>query len=135
MSVGRWDMSFVMLPSSEQWPRDVLMDHHHLKTPLLQNQPMIIIKTFPLQMLLTSICFFAESKMCLWLINALRNYLLVVFKEIKPAAHFKILFLGRFAQERKFVQLCSAAGGKSSNVCACRGRLILLQIQLFTELL
>lgn len=99
------------------------MDHHHLKTPLLQNQPMIIIKTFPLQMLLTLICFFAESKMCLWLINALRNDLLVVFKEIKPAAHFKILFLGLFAQERKFVQLCSAAGGKSSNVCAWQGLL------------
>lgn len=65
MSAGRWDTSLVMLPSSEQWPRDVLMDHHHLKTPLLQNQPVTIIKTFPLQMLLALICLsFAVSKMC-----------------------------------------------------------------------
>lgn len=129
-------MSFVMLASNEQWPKDVLMDHHHLKTPLLQDQPMAIIKIFPLQMLLTLICFsFAVSKMCLWLINALRNYLLVVSEEIKPAPHFKILFLGLFAQERKCVQLCGVAGGNSSNVCACRGCLNLLQIQLFIELL
>lgn len=52
--------------SSEQWPRDVMMDHHHLKTPLLQNQPVIIIKTFPLQTLLVLICLSsAVSKMCL----------------------------------------------------------------------
>lgn len=67
---------------------------------LLQNQPMLIIKTFPLQMLLALICSsFAVSKICLWLINALRNYLLLVFKEIQPAAHFKTLFLGLFARK------------------------------------
>lgn len=33
MSAGRWDTSLVMLPSSEQGPRDVLMDDHHVKTP------------------------------------------------------------------------------------------------------
>lgn len=100
-------MSLVVLPSSEQWPRDVVMDLHHLKTALLQNQLMVIIKTFPLQMLLALICLcFAVSKMCIWLISALRNYLLLVFKEIKPGAHFKTLFLGLFTQERK--SLCSA---------------------------
>lgn len=100
-------MSLVMLPSNEQWPRDVVMDLHHLKTALLQNQLMVIIKTFPLQMLLALICLsFAVSKMCLWLVSALRNYLLLVFKEIKPGAHFKTLFLGLFTQERK--SICSA---------------------------
>lgn len=100
-------MSLVVLPSSEQWPRDVVMDLHHLKTALLQNQLMVIIKTFPLQMLLALICLcFAVSKMCIWLISALRNYLLLAFKEIKPGAHFKTLFLGLFAQERK--SICSA---------------------------
>lgn len=110
-------MSLVMLPSSEQWPRDVLMDHHHLKTPLLQNQPMLTIKTFLLQMLLALICSsFPVSKICLWLIIALRNYLLLVFKEIQPAAPFETLFLGLFAHERKFVQLCSATGEGCSEV-------------------
>lgn len=66
VSAGRWDTSLVMLPSSEQGPRHVLMDCLHLKIPLLQNQPMIIIKTFPLQMLLALICLsFGVSKMCL----------------------------------------------------------------------
>lgn len=106
MSAGGRGRSPEVLPGSEQWPRDVSTDHGHMKTSaLLQNQPMVITKTcFPLQIFLALIR--------LWLINAIRNYLIMVFKEIKPRAPFKTLFLGVFTQKNLLVQLSSAAGGK-----------------------
>jgi len=72
-------MSPVMLPGSEQQMRDVSVDHHRLKTSaLLQNQPMIIIKTcFTLQIFLALICLsFVASEIRLWLNNAIRKYLI-----------------------------------------------------------
>lgn len=80
---------------------------------------------------------FVVSTICLWVINAIGNYLGLVFKEIKHEAPCKTLLLGVFTWERKLTcsveQHCRRK--KRHNICACRSHLSLLQIQLFTELL
>lgn len=136
ISIGGQGTSHMTLPSSEQ---RLMVHHRYLKTSaLLQIQPMIIMKTcFPLQIFLALFCMsFVVSKIHLQLINAIRNYLIFMFKERKPGSSFKTLFLGVFTWERKLnssaEQCCRRK--KRTNGCECRSHLSPLQIQWFTEL-